>query len=115
MKLKPPITLSFVAACLTFAAMPAHAQMHPGAAVISNAPQRSTPPDWSVQQNVIESQLYEKLLETNRAFRKARLREECGPITDPQLRQSCIASFKQDEPYAGSSSSQQHPRTEDGR
>ena len=112
MKLKPPITLSFAGAGLTFARMPAYAQMHGGVAVISNPPQGSPPPDWSAQQNVIESQRYEKLLETNRAFREARMREECGPITDPQLRQSCIASFK---PYAGSSSSPRHPHSEYGR
>lgn len=89
--------------------------MHPGAAVISNEPRGSTPPNWSAQQNVVESQRYETLLETNRAFREARMREECGPITDPQLRQSCIASFKQDEPYMGSSTSQRHPRSDYGR
>jgi hypothetical protein len=26
---------------------------------------------------------------------------ECHPITDPQLRQDCIASFAQYEPFAG--------------
>jgi hypothetical protein len=30
------------------------------------------------------------------------MRKECGPITDPELRQSCLASFNQDEPYMGS-------------
>jgi hypothetical protein len=44
-------------------------------------------------QNVRESQQYEQLLRANPAFRERRMREECGPITDPQLRQSCLASF----------------------
>jgi hypothetical protein len=42
---------------------------------------------------VIESKQYERLLQTNRAFREARMRKECGSISDPQLHQSCIASF----------------------
>lgn len=54
----------------------------------------------SAQQNVIESKQYEQLLRTNPAFRKARMQKECGSINDPQLHQSCIASF---ERYAGSS------------
>lgn len=47
----------------------------------------------SAAQNVRESQQYEQLLRTNPAFREQRMRIECGPITDPQLRQSCLASF----------------------
>jgi hypothetical protein len=42
----------------------------------------------------------DRLLETNGSFRQARMRRECGPITDPQLRQSCIDSFTQYEPAA---------------
>ena len=71
--------------------------------VLTNGPQGSPPPNWSAQQNVRESERYDRLLETNRAFRNGRERKECGPITDPQLRQECLASFRQDEPYAGSS------------
>jgi hypothetical protein len=29
----------------------------------------------------------------DQAFRQARMREECGPITDPQLHQQCLDSF----------------------
>jgi hypothetical protein len=47
----------------------------------------------SAAQNVRESQQYEQLVCSNLAFRERRMREECGPITDPQLRQSCLASF----------------------
>ena len=47
----------------------------------------------SAAQNVRESQQYEQLVCSNAAFRERRMREECGPITDPQLHQSCIASF----------------------
>ena len=47
----------------------------------------------SAAQNVRESQIYEQLVCTNPGFREQRMRIECGPITDPQLRQSCLASF----------------------
>ena len=47
----------------------------------------------SAAQNVRESQQYEQLVCSNPAFRERRMREECGPITDPQLRQNCLASF----------------------
>jgi hypothetical protein len=70
---------------------------------------------WSAQQNVIDSKRYERLLETNSAFRQARMRRECGPISDPELRQSCLASFNQDEPYVGSSTPSRHYRSNSGR
>ena len=48
---------------------------------------------WDSRQNVIDSKRYEHLLATNPAFRRERMRIECGPITDPQLHLSCLASF----------------------
>jgi hypothetical protein len=48
---------------------------------------------WDPRQNVIDSKRYEQLLATNPAFRRERMQRECGPITDPQLHQSCLASF----------------------
>ena len=47
----------------------------------------------SARQNVIESKQYEQALRTNPGFRQARMRRECGPITDPELHKSCLASF----------------------
>ena len=44
---------------------------------------------WDARQNVIDSKHYEQLLATSPAFRRERMRIECGPITDPQLHQSC--------------------------
>ena len=38
------------------------------------------------------------MLEISPGFRQARMRRECGPITDPQLRENCFASFAQYEP-----------------
>ena len=60
---------------------------------IANPGDASEP--WSARQNVIQSKQYEQLLRTNPAFRKARMQKECGSINDPQLHQSCLASFNQ--------------------
>src|SRR6266481_1302794 len=99
--------LAFAAGCLTsIAAMPAALAQtagYPGGTeLVTNGPQGSTPPNWSPQQNVVESRQYDRLLESNRGFRQARIQKECGPISDPQLHASCVASFGQDEPLAGS-------------
>jgi hypothetical protein len=68
---------------------------------LTNGPQanvENASPNWSARQNVIASHRYTRLVETSPAFRQARMRRECAPITDPQLHQSCIASFgNQDE------------------
>src|SRR5215813_13799026 len=107
---KRTTSLAFAAACLTaIATMPAHAQPTGtyGSSPGYNGPQSYTPqgsrgdvaPSGAARRNVIESRQYDRALETNRAFRQARMRKECGPITDPQLRQSCLASFNQDEPF----------------
>ena len=45
--------------------------------------------------NVRQSEQYTAALRSNPAFRKKREAIECGPITDPQLHASCIASFEQ--------------------
>jgi hypothetical protein len=80
-------------------------QMQPGDQLVTNGPQASggDTGGWSARRNVIESQHYDRLVETSPSFRHARMRKECGPITDPQLHASCLASFSQDEPMVGSS------------
>jgi len=70
--------------------------------VVTNGPQGSPPPNWSARRNVIESERYDRLLESSRGFRETRMRRECGPITDPQLHQQCLDSFAQYEPTGGS-------------
>src|SRR3954468_24362217 len=50
-------------------------------------------------QNVRESEAYERLVCSNSSFRAKRIAQECGPITDPQLHQSCVASFQCDRPH----------------
>ena len=52
------------------------------------------PTNQSAEQNVRASQQYENLLCTNPAFRAKRIAQECGPVTDPQLHQSCVASLQ---------------------
>jgi hypothetical protein len=83
------------------ASAPAWAQTAGIVQVVTNGPQANVEaqsPNWSARQNVIQSQRYERLVETSPAFRAGRMRKECGPITDPQLHANCIASFGQDEP-----------------
>ena len=68
----------------------------PRAQLITNGPQTNpsdVSPSWSAQRNVAESEQYERLLKGNPAFRQARMRKECGPITDPQLHRQCLDSF----------------------
>ncbi len=89
----------------TITALPAaHAQGSGRAVVVTNGPQ-TNPGDvsrtWSPRRNVIDSQNYDRVLESDSAFRQTRIRKECGPINDPQLHASCIASFNQDEPARG--------------
>jgi hypothetical protein len=123
MLLKTATGLVFATACLTAVSiLPAHAQMAapgaPATEVVTNGPQTNAgdmSPSWSARRNVQESQQYDRLLETNRGFRQARMRKECGPISDPELRQQCLASFHQDEPYMGSSSSRRQSRSDYGR
>jgi hypothetical protein len=49
-------------------------------------------------QNVRKSQQYDYLVETNGSFRASRMRKECGPIRDPELRANCLGSFSVYEP-----------------
>jgi hypothetical protein len=49
-------------------------------------------------QNVWQSQRYDHLLSTNASFRAYRMRRECGPIKDSELRASCVGSFSAYEP-----------------
>ena len=122
-------SLTFAVACLTaIAAIPTHSQTagaYGSAPGYSGAPAAySSTPGYdrpqsdasqaqsaSARRNVAESHQYDRALGTNRGFRQARIRKECGPISDPELRQSCLASFQQDERSKSSSSSS---RAQDG-
>jgi len=118
MIMKTATSLAFAAACvLTVSTLPAHAQ-YASPTVVTNGPQTDSgdvSPSWSARQNVIESQRYERLLQTNPGFRQARMRKECGPITDPQLHADCLASFGQGEPNVGSSTPPPTYNSDSGR
>ena len=113
-------TLAMAAVCLAaIATIPAgHAATQRHTVTVKHAPITS-PGDvsgsWSPQQNVIESKQYEHLLRTNPAVRQARMRKECGSITDPQLHESCIASFDQYGPSVGSSNPPRQHHSNAGR
>lgn len=104
MIIKTAACFAFAAVCLTAVATISAADASSG-----NASQGAA------RRNVMQSQHYDRLLATNGAFRKSRMRKECGPISDPQLRADCLASFSQDEPFVGSSSPRRHYRSEYGR
>ncbi len=99
MSLKPLSLACAAAALIGIAGLtPARAQWSGPTQLVTNGPQANVEtqsPNWSAQQNVIESQRYDRLVETSRTFREARMREG---ITDPQLHANCIASFGQMEP-----------------
>ena len=61
---------------------------------LGGAASAQSPANPSAEQNVRQSQEYERALCTNKAFRDKRIAQECGPVTDPQLHQSCVASFE---------------------
>ena len=95
-------SLALAATCLMTVSTlpPARAQLAAMTEVVTNGPQTDSEdvsPSWSARQNVIDSQRYDRLVQTSRSFREARMRKECGPITDPKLHASCLATFNQDE------------------
>jgi hypothetical protein len=116
MTIKTATCLTLLVACLTaMAAAPTAARQR---VVVKHPPivsKGDVSPSWTARQNVIDSKRYDQLLKTNRAFREARMRKECGPITDPELRQSCLASFDEKTPYIGSSTPPRHARSSAGR
>jgi hypothetical protein len=92
------MNLAMAAFCLAaIATTPAaHAQTTRPTVVVKHAPivnEGDVSDSRSARQNVIESKQYEQALRTNPAFRQARMRREYGPITDPELHKSCLASF----------------------
>ena len=120
---KTVTSLAFAAAfAVALGAMPTAQAQYYNNELVTNGPQASRGDfgDWSARRNVIESEHYDRLLESNRGFRQARIRKECGPITDPQLHQQCLDSFAQYEPAGaatgyGSSTSSRHYRSNAGR
>jgi hypothetical protein len=119
---KSMTSLAFAAACVTAAATipAAHAQYAAGEQVITNGPQSSGVEQsgaWSPHRNVIESDHYSRLVQTNSHFRAQRMRQECGPITDAQLHAQCVDSFNGggEESSTGSSTAPQNNSTDNGQ
>jgi hypothetical protein len=73
------LRIMLVAAAMIAVALPASAQ--------------GIPPDPGAAANVKQSEQYEQVLHSNPSFRAKRMKEECGPINDPQLHQQCVDSF----------------------
>jgi hypothetical protein len=109
--MKTVLSLAFAAACVALAPS-ANAQIVSNE-LVTNGPQASRGDfgDWSARRNVIESRHYDRLLQISPGFRHARMRRECGPISDRQLRSDCLASFNQYEPMVGSTVAPRRYRT----
>jgi hypothetical protein len=118
MIIKTAMSLACAAACLVTVATTPAAEAARQSIVVKHPPIVS-PGDvtesWDARQNVVESKQYERLLKANHAFRQARMQKECGPITGPELRNNCLASFNQAEPYVGTSTAPRHYRSTSGR
>jgi hypothetical protein len=98
MTMNAVMTLATAAVCLAAIATTsvAYAQTMRPRVVVKHPPivsQGDVSDSKSARQNEIESKQYEQALRTNPAFRQARMRRECGPITDPELHKSCLANF----------------------
>jgi len=109
--MKTVVSLAFAAACVALVPS-ANAQIVQNE-LVTNGPQASRGDfgDWNARRNVIESRHYDRLLQISPGFRHARMRRECGPISDPQLRSSCLASFNQYGPMVGSTVAPRRYRT----
>jgi hypothetical protein len=59
----------------------------------AQAPMPTNNPE--AQANVRASKQYSAAIRSNPSFRKRRVQQECGPITDPELHAACVASFPQ--------------------
>jgi hypothetical protein len=89
------LTLAVAVAVLATVAIASTVYAQQARIVVKHRPivsQGDVSESWDPRQNVIDSKRYEQLLATSPAFRQERMRIECGPITDPQLRQSCLGS-----------------------
>ena len=74
--------------------MPSYSSMVPAVVLLLTAAlPASAQRDQSAAANVRQSEQYEQELRSNPSFRAQRMKLECGPITDPQLHQQCVASF----------------------
>ena len=90
--------------------MPSYKSIIPAAALLIAVAvplgAQQIPPDPGAAANIRESQAYDQMLRSNPAFRAKRMQLECGPITDPELRASCVSSFQANGPTPASKKQQ---------
>jgi hypothetical protein len=82
----------------TLAGLVALAATSVQAAPVPSKPHQHVKWHESPAQNVRKSQQYDYLVATNSSFRASRMRKECGPIRDAELRASCVGSFNEYQP-----------------
>jgi hypothetical protein len=111
-KHKLTTSLAFSAAFLAaIATMPtARAEMNANVAEgVTNGPQvnsQDSSGSWSTRQNVRDSERYDAVVHSNSRYRASRVKKECGPINDPELHASCVASFSEGSSTPNRSSQQ---------
>jgi hypothetical protein len=102
---KTLISLALVAGCAIALAVPATQAQTIDTQVLTAPPRLNAGDraDWLASRNNAASAQYDVLLETSPEFRQSRILKECGPITDLQLRASCLESFNaaEDQPPLG--------------
>ena len=77
--------------------MPSYSWMVPAVVLLLAAAASASaqsPRDPGAAANVRQSEQYTQMLRSSPTFRAQRMQLECGPINDPELLASCVASFQ---------------------
>ena len=107
---KTVTSLALAAGCAIALAIPAAQAQTTDTQVLTNGPRFNAGDRAGLAaRNNAESAQYDRLLEISPAFRAGRIRKECGPITDIQLRQNCFASFNEYTPSVGARAGRKWP------
>jgi hypothetical protein len=83
--------------------MPSYTWMVPAVVLLLAAAASASaqsPRDPGAAANVRQSEQYTQMLRSSPTFRAQRMQLECGPINDPELLASCVASFQAYGPTA---------------
>ena len=89
-------SLGLVAGCAIALTLPAQAQVIDTQGQLRTAAPRFKTGDqiqWVADSNNMDGAQYERLLQTDPAFRQSRMMKECGPITNAHLQAGCVDSF----------------------
>ena len=91
-------SLAFAAGCAIALAVPAVQAQTADTQILMNTPRLNAGDnDGSLGRNNAENAQYDRLLQTDPAFRHSRMIRECGSITIAHLRAGCMESFAIDE------------------